>query len=191
MLSKLKRILNKKDNHFMKVVLVFSLTLVVLFSCKKSNDIGYPPLLADSLVFKNLDQAWAEKDSNEINRWILSLSDSNQCDVVFYHRLASLSMITGFCYGNRDLTEQNYWTTSLLQRIILRKNISKVYIEYSKSKCFMSNVFSDELEIEIQEKYWEENKEIHDKLLKKIRFTLDSIYDAKNMKVDSAEFNFH
>lgn len=55
----------------------------------------------------------------------------------------------------------------------------------------MSNVFSDELEIEIQEKYWEENKEIHDKLLKKIRFTLDSIYDAKNMKVDSAEFNFH
>lgn len=126
--------------------------------------------------YRKLDNSWVRGDSAEVKSWIESLSDTTLCEIEFHSRLSELSGVTGFCYGNADLTENYYWTISPKIRKIKRMNIAKVYIEYTKSKCFMSKVFEEESEIEIQHRYYADSSEIDGRLLGKIRLALDSIY---------------
>lgn len=121
-----------------------------------------------------LERAWENRDSVVVNNWIVSLSDSSLSDWVFYSRIADLSNVTGFCYGNADPTEKGYWEISQTKRQIHKRNVAKVYLCYRKSCLFMKKATWDET-LPLQDRYSSDSTDIESHELKMISQALDSI----------------
>jgi hypothetical protein len=122
-----------------------------------------------------LERAWENKDSVVVNNWIVSLSDSSLPDWKFYGRVAELSRVTGFYYGNADPSEKSYFENiPQNERRIHRRNVSKVYLCYRKSCLFMKKADYEET-LPLQDRYWNDTADIESHELKMLSQALDSI----------------
>jgi len=120
----------------LRFIIILICTLIAI-SCGDVNKIkvdwnGYDP--------DNLKYAWITRDTNEVNRWISSLSDTTLSDAIFFSRVAYLSNITHFVYGNADPSEDSYWQIPKDERDRFKQDVRIIYSLYSKSCLFMKFV---------------------------------------------------
>lgn len=121
-----------------------------------------------------LERAWRKGDSSEIERWIVSLSDSTISDGEFFSRVAYLSSLTGFCYGNADPSEESFNEIPWSKRQHMRRHVAGVYQLYRQSCLFMKETSWEET-LPLQDKYWSDSTELTSEELKQIRRAIDSI----------------
>lgn len=147
-----------------KVVIALSIFFAACSSSVRNNEAvwkGFNP--------SALESAWGNRDTTEVNKWIVSLSDTSLKDQEFYSRVADLSNVTGFCYGNADPTEKRYWEIPQDERQVSKRNVAKVYQLYRESCLFMKKTSWDKT-LPLQERYWNDSTE-----LGKLKQAIDSL----------------
>ncbi len=85
-----------------------------------------------------LERAWEDGDSVVVNNWIASLSDTSLPDWKFYGRVAELSNVTGFCYGNADPSEKSYYeNVPQNERRIHKREMLQKFICVTESHVYL------------------------------------------------------
>lgn len=161
----LRPLINTNDMEMRLFIVAF--IVLGLCSCDHARQEGIGGL-------HDLRTAWNKGDSAVVGSWIISLIDTTLEDGDFYDRVVTLSQVTGFCYGNVDVSEERFWHTPEKERKINRVNTAKVYQLYYGSCLFMKSTTWDET-LPLQDRFWNDTTELSSEELENISKAIHSL----------------
>lgn len=148
---------------------LFIVAFIILgfYSCdrERQEEIGELP---------DLRIAWNKEDSAIVGSWIMSLLDTTLEDGDFYDRVVTLSQVTGFCYGNVDVSDERFGHRPEKERKINRVNTATVYQLYYRSCLFMKSTTWDET-LPLQDRFWNDTTELSSEELENISKAIHSL----------------
>ncbi|MNE67796.1 hypothetical protein D3C80_1634230 [compost metagenome] len=115
--------------------------------------------------------------------WIQNL---NKLDFVsFVDRISDFANETNFPYGNIDTEGDLNKRWEGQEKVIIRKNVERVYWEYLNSCVFLNKSVTFENTRKITEKYWNTSSILSEKEIDSLRIDLNAI--CKDVKITNKQ----